>query len=147
MNPKMLISAHVDHEVEEPWATRVDELIRQDREMEAEAQLHHKVKHQLAEAPWPAIEDSQIAVWSRLQALAPREALVKPTTFLPWWSYPAVAAVLAFVLGSGFWLGTHSAPASQNLAELKVQVPGQYSLQLSGDGQLLKVSTMEGGAP
>ncbi len=147
MNPKMLISAHIDHEVEAPWATRVDELIRQDQELQAEAQLHRDVKQKLKDAPWPDLEQSQASVWSRLQALAPREPVVGSVAILPWWSYPAAVAVLALALGSGFWLGTHTTPAGETLAELKVQVPGQYSLQLSGDGQLLKVSTMEGGAP
>ena len=147
MNPKMLISAHIDHEVEAPWATRIGELIRQDQELEAEAQLHRDVKQTLKDAPWPDLEQSQASVWSRLQALAPRETVVGSVAILPWWSYPAAVAVLALALGSGFWLGIHTAPAGETLAELKVQVPGQYSLQLSGDGQLLKVSTMEGGAP
>ena len=147
MNPKMLISAHIDHEVEAPWATRIDELIRQDQELEAEAQLHRDVKQTLKDAPWPDLEQSQASVWSRLQALAPRETVVGSVAILPWWSYPAAVAVLALALGSGFGLGIHTAPAGETLAEMKVQVPCKNSLQHSGDGQLLKVSTMEGGAP
>ena len=155
MNPKMLISAHVDDEVEAPWKSRLDELLTENPEWGAEAQLHRKVKQILLQEEVPGIEASQQAVWSRLQAALPSVKASSVPAFplrrmgLPTWlAYPAAAAVLALVLGAGFWLGARSTSSTgQDVAELQVQVPAEYHLQLSGDGQLLKVSTLEGGAP
>ncbi|MEI8095041.1 MAG: hypothetical protein WCG80_12580 [Spirochaetales bacterium] len=146
MNPKMLISAHVDHEVEAPWKDRLEELLETHPEWREEEALHRKVKNALAAAEVSGEAQSQAAVWSRLQAsLSPPEAVRSPFV---WWSYPAAAAVLALVLGAGFWLGSHSAPvAGASVAEIQVEVPGGFNLQLSGEGQLLKVSTLQGGAP
>jgi hypothetical protein len=146
MNSKMLVSAHMDKEVEAPWDAQVEQLITSNPSWAEQAAVHRGVKEVLARDKQPDPGPSQALVWSRLRAVQAAPKVLR-TPAVSWWSLPAAAAVLALVLGAGYWMGSHNAGTGTNLAELEVQVPTQFHLQLSGEGQLLKVSTMEGGTP
>jgi len=141
----LLISAHMDGEVEAPWASELDRLLQERPEWQALADQHRAVKERLASSPEPDVAASQEVVWSRLQASVPSDSTT-PAPLRFWLTLPAVAAALLVVLATGYWWGSTSTPSGSALAELEVLVPTEYDLRVSGDG-LLVPATFEGGSP
>lgn len=139
---RALVSAYADGEVEAPWNEKVKAKIETDPDWARELELHRSVKAALAadrEPDWatalvPPLAKSPAGIEKKRWAFAPP---------LAWAS--VVAAALLFVAGSaGFWLGRQSSPSTPtSLAELKVQVPQQLQLQMSGEGQVMMASTLD----
>ena len=139
---RMVISAHEDGEVEAPWSSQVERKLAEDPTWAAEAAVHRRVKVALATSPEPDFSEARYRVFSQISARVP---LKTPHTFSMAWMSVAAAAILVLALGSGFWLGRQSAASgASEVAELQVQVPQQLELKLSGEGQLLMASTLEG---
>lgn len=142
---RMIVSAHLDHEVEAPWRDEVDRRIAGDPGWAAEAERHRAVKAALAADPEPDFRAAQARVADRLAhtPVAPK------VTSYSWVSIgAAAAALLLLAAGAGFWMGRQSAGnAPSALAELQVKVPQQLELKLTGEGQLLMASTTERTAP
>ena len=142
---RMVVSAHADGEVESPWKEQVARKIGEDPDWAAEAAVHNRVKTALASAPEPNSTPSLDRVWTRLEQLKPRKHEVVHGSFL--WVGVAAAALLVIATGTGYWLGRQapgqSGPGSE-VAELQVQVPKDLGLKLSGEGQLIMASTLQG---
>ena len=140
---RMLISAHEDGEVEAPWSQEIDRKLAEDAGWLAEADQHRRVKAALAASPQPDFSTAVARVGARLQSLPPRASL-PPKLPLAWLSV-AAAALLVTAAGTGYWLGSQSSvSAPTQVSELQVQVPRQLELKLSGEGQLLMASTLQG---
>lgn len=140
---RMVVSAHEDGEVESPWKEAVERRIAGDAEWSAEAALHRNVKAALAASPEPDWTHAAARVKAAVEA-GGRSPVPVRTLPLRWVSI--AAALLLVAGGAGFWLGRQtvavSTPAA--VAELKVQVPKALGLTLSGEGQLLMASTLQG---
>ena len=140
---RMVVSAHEDGEVESPWKEQVARRIAGDPKWAAEADLHRGVKAALASAPEPDWSGSLAKMRARLEAgVGPSRTRALPLA----WLSVAAAALVFLAAGAGFWVGRQSVPSTgpADVAELKVQVPKSLGLQLSGEGQLLMASTLEG---
>ena len=137
---RMVVSAHEDGEVESPWKERVAEKIAADPAWAAEAGRHRAVKAALSADAEPDFSASLTRVMARLEA-GPVPAPVRASR-LPVWISVAAAALLVLAAGGGFWLGRQT--PSGGVAEIQVQVPKQLPLKLSGEGQLLMASTLQG---
>jgi len=139
---RTLISAYLDAEVESPWKEKVARRLTEDPVWAAEAQWHLRVKASLASSPEPDWSEVQTRVKARMESRG------SPTTSrsLPLaWLSVAAAALLVLAAGGGFWLGRSvSAPGTADVAEIQVQVPKAMGLKLSGEGQLLMASTLQG---
>jgi hypothetical protein len=138
---RMVISAHEDGEVESPWKEKVAQKLGSDAEWSAEAELHRRVKTALARDAEPDFSESLERVKKRLESTSVRPRVSR----LPLLLTAAAAALLMLAAGGGFWLG-RQAPAA-GVAEISVQVPKQLPLKLSGEGQLLMASTLQGKRP
>ena len=143
---RMVISAHEDGEVEAPWADQVARRIAEDPAWAGEAQIHRQVKAALAASPEPDFTAARERVLARIPAAQPRATRSFPVA----WVSVAAAALLVVAAGSGYWLGRlsqSSAPGQTQAAEvseLQVQIPHAQGLKLSGEGQLLMASTLQG---
>ena len=142
---RMVVSAREDGEVGPPWNDQVLRKIAEDPGWAGEAELHRRVKSTLAAAPVPDFSEAQTRVWDRLQAQLPRKNHSSHGSFV--WGALAAAALLVLATGTGYWFG-RLAPGSgaqgNDVAELQVQVPKQLELKLSGEGQLMMASTLQG---
>jgi len=139
---RMLVSAHVDGEVESPWKERIEQKLVQDPSWSAEAEKILRLKAALASAPEPDFTQAQERVSRIVQARAPRVVTLRRLP-LVWMS--AAAALLVLAAGTGYWLGSrNTAAATPQISELQVQVPRQLELKLSGEGQLIMASTLQG---
>lgn len=142
---RMVVSAYVDGEVEAPWKEKVEAKIASDPQWAAEAERHRRVKALLAaDAERDAAAEGHAnilaLVKTRLDAAsAPQSPRVSRLSV---WLSAAAAVLLVLAAGGGFWLG-RQAP-SAGVAEIQVQVPKQLPLKLSGEGQLLMASTLQG---
>ena len=140
---RTLISAFADSEVESPWKEKVLLRLAEDTDWAAEAQMHHRVKALLASSTEPDWTEAQSRVKARIEARLPKSA----SRQLPMaWLSVAAAALLVLAAGGGFWLGRTTVPstATNDIAEIQVQVPKAMGLKLSGEGQLLMASTLQG---
>jgi len=139
---RMVVSAYEDGEVEFPWSDRVLKKMEENPEWVAEAQSHRRIKAALASSPEPDFSEVRQRVKARIEAHLPRR---RRLTLPPVWMSVAAAAALVLVAGGGFWVGrqTVATPPSA-VAELQVQVPKTLGLKLSGEGQLLMASTLQG---
>lgn len=135
---RMVVSAHEDSEVQAPWNQKILAKIAADPEWAAESERHRRVKAVLASDIEPDFAASLERVKTRLEAGPKRVRISR----LPMLLTAAAAALLVLAAGGGFWLG-RQAPAS-GVAEIQVQVPKQLPLKLSGEGQLLMASTVQG---
>ncbi len=140
---RMLVSAHEDGEVESPWTDRITQKLAEDAGWSEEASLHRRVKAALASAPEPDFSEALARVKAKLHDLAPRTTL--PPRFSVAWLSVAAAVLLVAAAGTGYWLGSQSSStAPTQVSELQVQVPRQLELKLSGEGQLIMASTLQG---
>ncbi len=135
---RMVISAHEDGEVESPWKEKVADKLASDAEWAAEADRHRRVKTALARDAEPDFSSSLDKVRSRLEGTS----VTRRVNRLPILLTAAAAALLMLAAGGGFWLGRQG--PSGGVAEITVQVPKQLPLKLSGEGQLLMASTVQG---
>jgi len=146
---RMVVSAHLDGEVEAPWKDQVEAKLASDPAWAAEAQRHLRVKEALASAPEPDFSQAQDRIRARIAAHTPG---VRRTPAPQWplaWVSVAAAALVLLAAGGGFWAGRLGAPVPgvsvpSEVAELKVEAPKALGLKLSGEGQLLMASTLEG---
>jgi anti-sigma factor RsiW len=138
---RMVISAHEDGEVESPWKEKVAEKLASDAEWAAEADRHRRVKTALARDAEPDFAASLERVKARLEGTSVRKRVLR----LPALLTAAAAALLVLAAGGGFWLGRQAPTAA--VAEISVQVPKQLPLKLSGEGQLIMASTLQGIRP
>ena len=139
---RMVVSAHEDGEVESPWKQRVEKRLADDAEWAAEAALHQLVKAKLASSPEPDFAGAQARVGAKLRSLT--DALPHSRSLPLAWVSVAAAALLIVSAGTGYWLGRQSSAVGVQVSELQVKVPKQLELKLSGEGQLLMASTLEG---
>jgi anti-sigma factor RsiW len=145
---RMVVSAHEDGEVEAPWKDQVSRRIAEDPAWAAEADRHRRVKAALAASPEPDFSAARERILARIQAGVPSRPEVR--SFPVAWVSVAAAALLVAAVGSGYWLGRISLPAAPaqtsaaEVSELQVQVPHPQGLKLSGEGQLLMASTLQG---
>jgi len=141
---RMVISAYLDGEVEAPWKDEVARKISQDPVWAAEAAAQSRLRDLVLSAPEPDFREERIRVFERLEGLSPRPEVRLPLV----WLSVAAAALVVMAAGGGFWWGRSSVtPGAVDVAELQVQVPKQLELKLSGEGQLLMASTLEGTRP
>lgn len=138
---RMVISAHEDGEVESPWKEKVADRLASDAEWSAEAELHRRVKTALARDAEPDFSEALARVKAKLEGASVRPRVSR----LPVLLTAAAAALLVLAAGGGFWLGRQG--SSSSVAEITVQVPKQLPLKLSGEGQLLMASTLQGNRP
>lgn len=142
---RMVISAYRDGEVEAPWKDAVAHKIADDPAWAAEAAGQDRLRAVLQASPEPDFEAARTRVFERLEGL-PTRAEVRRFPLV--WLSVAAAALLVLAGSGGFWWGRASAASGPvEVAELQVQVPKQLELQLSGEGQLLMASTLEGPRP
>lgn len=141
---RMVISAYRDGEVEAPWKDQVARKIDADPAWAAEADAQERLRQVLASAPEPDFTDAQARVQRAVAGLTSRsEPRPLPLTWLS-----VAAALLVLAASGGYWWGRSSAVSGPvDVAELQVQVPKQLELKLSGEGQLLMASTLEGNRP
>jgi anti-sigma factor RsiW len=144
---RMVISAHEDGEVEAPWKDEVARRIAEDTSWAAEAALHRRVKAALAASPEPDFAAARERILARIPAASePQITRAFPVA----WVSVAAAALLVVAAGSGYWLGRISQPTSggqaqaAEVSEIQIQVPHAQGLKLSGEGQLLMASTLQG---
>jgi hypothetical protein len=138
---RMVISAHEDGEVESPWKEKVAQKLGSDAEWSAEAEMHRRVKTALARDAEPDFSEALARVKAKLEGASVRPRVSR----LPVLLTAAAAALLVLAAGGGFWLGRQGSPSG--VAEITVQVPKQLPLKLSGEGQLLMASTLQGNRP
>lgn len=141
---RMVISAHRDGEVEAPWRDQVARKIAGDPAWAAEAAAQDRLGEALAASPEPDFTGAQARVWEALSTRTPR-----PTPRLPLvWLSAAAAALVVLAASGGYWWGRSSViTGPAEVAELQVQIPKQLELKLSGEGQLLMASTLQGNRP
>jgi hypothetical protein len=140
---RMLVSAHEDEEVESPWKEQIVRRLVDQADWLAEAEIHRKVKTLLASSPEPDFSEARKRVGANLLVL-PVRSFLPPRVPVVWLS-AAAAALLVLAAGTGYWLGSQSsASAPVQVSELQVQVPRQLELKLSGEGQLIMASTLQG---
>jgi len=138
---RMVISAYEDGEVDAPWNQRIARRLAEDADWATEADGHRKIKAALAASPEPDFSEARRRVKARIEAGLPLRTRTLPLA----WISVAAAAVLVLAGGGGFWLGRQTVPAAPSaVAELQVQVPKTLGLKLSGEGQLLMASTLQG---
>ena len=142
---RMVVSAHEDGEVESPWKEQVQVRVAADAEWAAEAALHRGIKAALALSPEPDFSEARARVGAKLQGLSHRRPWSRPLPLA--WVSVAAAALLVVAAGTGYWVGRQSSTSAAQVSELQVQVPRQLELKLSGEGQLLMASTLEGSRP
>jgi len=142
---RMVISAYLDGEVEAPWKAEVARKIAHDPAWAAEAAAQTRLRQVVLAAPEPDFLGERTRVFERLEGISPRpEAQRLPLV----WLSVAAAALVVMAASGGFWWGRSSVTAGAvEVAELQVQVPKQLELKLSGEGQLLMASTLEGTRP
>lgn len=138
---RMVISAYGDGEVEAPWKQQVERKILEDPAWAAEAALQNRLHEVLAGAPEPDFAEAGERVFRRVAGSSRPVARLLPSP-MAW--IPVAAALLVLAASGGYWWGRSSADGPVEVAELQVQVPKQLELQLSGEGQLLMASTLEG---
>jgi anti-sigma factor RsiW len=140
---RMVVSAHVDGEVESPWKEQIEQRLASDPAWAAEAELHRGVKAALLSSPEPDWTVAQARIKSRSMAGAASRSSFRSLPLA--WVSVAAAALLVFAVGSGYWLGRQSVSANEptEVAEIQVQVPKALGLQLSGEGQLIPASTLQ----
>jgi anti-sigma factor RsiW len=139
---RMVVSAHLDGEVEAPWKDQVEQRIASDPTWSVEAALQARVKAVLAAAPEPDFSAAQARVH---EALTRSRVGTAPRPLPLSWLSVAAAALVVLAGAGGYLWGRASVPsAPAELAELQVQVPKQLELQLSGEGQIMMASTLEG---
>lgn len=138
---RLIVSAHVDGEVEAPWTERVQDRLDHDPAWAGEAARHRAVRSALAAAPEPDWTAANARV---RDALERHRTVPSPGPRFPLvWTLAAAAALVVVATGTGFWLGRQSAVgAASEVAELQVQVPKNLGLKLSGEGQLIMASTL-----
>jgi|GEM_PF-2332673 len=143
---RMIVSAWTDGEVELPWSSLVSAKVEQNPEWSETARQHNRVKQLLVNDGEPDWTAAQSRVWDHLAAQNPVRPFV---AHLPWsWISVAAAALLVVAAGGGYWFGRVSVvKTGPQMAELKVHVPQQLELKLSGDGQLIMASTLQGAGP
>lgn len=137
---RMVISAYHDGEVEAPWKSQVESKIAHDPDWAAEANLQARVRATLTAAPEPDFSEALVRVRSRI-GTSPSSP---PMRSLPMAWLSVAAALLVLAASGGYWWGRASVSGPVEVAELQVQVPKQLELKLSGEGQLLMASTLEG---
>ncbi len=139
---KMIVSAYEDGEVQSPWKEQVARRILEEEGWAAEAEHHRQLKSLIHAAPEPDFTEQRARVLSRIKAGSGQLRASKGLS-IAWFS--VAAALLVLALGGGFLWGRQSAASTASeVAELQVQVPLQLELKLSGEGQLLMASTLEG---
>ena len=140
---RMLVSAHLDGEVESPWKERIEQKLAEDSSWASEAESQLRLRAALLSSPEPDFSQAQERVGVLLRSLPSRTSMTSrlPLALLS----VAAAALLVLAAGTGYWLGTKSSvPGSVQVSELQVQVPRQLELKLSGEGQLIMASTLQG---
>jgi anti-sigma factor RsiW len=142
-NERMLVSAHEDGEVETPWKEQIEARLGQKADWADEAQRHRRVKALLAADPEPDFTSAKERIRASLRGVVPRREQAR----LPLaWASVAAAALVLLASGAGYWFGSQASAPAQ-VSELQVQVPHQIELKLSGEGQLLMASTLQGSGP
>lgn len=149
---KLLISAHLDGEVESPWKEKMDERLARDPQWQAEAALHQRVKDQLAALPETDLSAAQKRVWEKVQGrISARKEGVKPAgsvwVFRPLLAAAAAVLVLVGTLSVGYLLGSRGTSGSSEMAEIKVQIPQNFDFKVEGEGQLVQMSNYQGPKP
>ena len=138
---RMVLSAHTDGEVEAPWKDQVTRKIVEDPAWAAEASLQAKLRAVLAASPEPDFSEALARVRAKVEAGSRHRTRTLP---LAWFSV-AAAALLVLAAGGGYLWGRQSAATGPaEVSELQVQVPRQLELKLSGEGQLIPASTLQG---
>lgn len=139
---RMVISAHLDAEVEAPWKDKIEEKIARDPAWNAEADVQIRVRAALAAAPEPDFSEARERIKARvLSHLSPDHRT--PRMSLTWIT-AAAAALVVLAASGGYWWGRQEASFPAEVSEIEVQVPRQLELKLSGEGQLMMASTLEG---
>lgn len=140
---RMLVSAYEDGEVESPWKEQIFRRLAEDPAWSAEAEVHQTVKAALVAAVEPDFSENLRRIESNvLSGASPKTSTPR---FPSAWISLAAAALLSLAVGTGYWLGSqNSSSAPAQVSELQVQVPRQLELKLSGEGQLLMASTLQG---
>ncbi len=142
-NERMLVSAHEDGEVQSPWKEQIEARVAQNADWAAESLRHRRVKALLAADPEPKLTLSKERLQAALRGVAPRR---EPARLPLAWLSVAAAALVLLASGAGYWFGSQASTPAQ-VSELQVQVPSQIELKLSGEGQLLMASTLQGNGP
>jgi anti-sigma factor RsiW len=138
---RMVISAYRDGEVEAPWREQVARKIAQEDDWAAEAAAQDRLGAALRASPEPDFTAARARVFAKVSGLSSRtESRRLPLA----WLSVAAAGLLVLAAGGGYWWGRSTGSAPVEVSELQVQVPKQLELKLSGEGQLLMASTLEG---
>jgi len=143
---RMVISAYTDGEVETPWKEQVERKILENPDWAAEAALQERLSARLNGSPEPDFSEAQARILGRITESG-RSGSPSRSFATPWISV-AAAALLILAASGGYWWGRQSTSvAPAEVSELQVQVPSQLELKLSGEGQLLMASTLQGNRP